>query len=257
MKTRNEIIDKIEKIMRRTQEGAGASEAEVENALGLARKLMDQHNIDMAEIIAAGEKTLDEKDILDVQLDITFGPTEERITHVAAQICDCKVYKVTGGYFVNKTGPNAGLSTRKSKLHIYGINQDVTAARVLVMELYIAVKVLGKQRTGRASGKEFWHYCEGFTLGLLHKANTMRQRSEDEAVLRGSNSTALILRKDKVINDYEVAVLHLKPAKPRKLGAKVLSDAYQAGMRDGKNYDLSGAERNRSGKIAPDQKRLN
>jgi hypothetical protein len=242
---REEVIEKIEKIMRRTHDGSGASEAEVEQALAYARKLMDQFQIDLAEVLEANKEELSDKDITSQQLETTVGTFQTEICRTACDICDAKFY------FANDVVLKKGKYSRVKKYVIYGMTQDVIAARCLFLELMLAVKALGKAKYGTGSGKEFWTYCGGFAVGLRDKARSLKH-SSDTAV-KPSSCTTLIVRKTELIRSFQ-ATLGLRPSRMKGYGSgRQQSDAFGQGYRDGQEYDASP---DRSRKLPRENRRL-
>lgn len=243
---KQKIIDKIEKLMRKTRE-AGASEAESETAIRAARKLMDEYNVELAEVMAAADSAA--KDPLSVDNVVeqvcrennTAVTFERLLMWVVCFVCDCKWYKQKE----IKSGP----FKRKRQLVLYGFERDVVAARALWIELSITVKAMARAHLGKGWSSKHLQYANGFAYGLYDKAKAMKDERERKPV-ETSDCTALIVRKkEDALTTYGEEKLQL--AKGRSHMRPVDSN-FALGNSHGRQHDLKA---DRSQKLKPQPKR--
>ena len=78
------VIDRIEQLLKRTTEN-GATQAEAEQAVAYAQKLMDKHNLELADVVASGEEKLGMDDVseVDAQFKAKFESFEKSLIHTA------------------------------------------------------------------------------------------------------------------------------------------------------------------------------
>jgi hypothetical protein len=229
MADRDSILSKLEALMKRTREN-GASEAEVESAMAVARKLMDQHNIAMEEILLkeqqGGAQTIDVVE-QDVRTSAKKDRFEHYLMHAASDICDVKWYWKTF---------KLGGGRKQITLVFYGMKHDVLAAKLLFLELLVTVRAMARVKVGKGWTQRHYYYCDGFTAGLMQKAAQLKAQSQQAA----TSSTALILCKDQAIAKYADEVLKAKTAKTRGIDkSRLSSEEFQEGYRDGCDYDLN------------------
>lgn len=229
---RDKIIDKIEKLMRRTRE-AGASEAEAESAIAMAHKLMDQHNIELSEIeleragTAAGLEVVEEEARTQAS---NVGRFENTLIAAVTIICGVKVYLRTSRV-INKNGR---LGKRVS-IVFYGTRTDVAVARLLLNELFIVTRALARGRLGKGWTQQHWRYCEGFAMGIYQQA---KQQEEQQKAAHTSDCRALITTKQLKLREYEegLGLSQTKGGRPKV--NRAANAAYQHGVDDGRAYDV-------------------
>lgn len=232
MSTREQIIDRIEKIMRKTREN-GCTEAEVEAAARMARKLMDEHNVELAEVLAKEERSLGAEDIVEEVARKTNTGVNHEVTliNVVSDLCDVK------GYMRHYDR----LDSRKIEVVFVGLPVDIAAAKMLYLELVIACRALARGNVGPGWSKKHYWYCHGFVLGLAQKIRDDKLRAKSK-----NAGTALVVVKDQLITEH-MAKKHLITRKARSLdGERANSREFRQGVRDGREYD---ARADRSQKI--------
>lgn len=249
MADRDSILTKLEALMKRTREN-GASEVEVEAAMNVARKLMDEHNIAMEEVLLQQKQSASPSSIEikeeKVRSVSTVRRFEQSLMHVVCCVCDTKWY--------HKQVYVPGKRTPETMMVFYGMGHDVLASKLLFLELLVTVRAMAIVKVGGGSGKNQMKrniYCDGFCSALYHKARTLKNQSNKAA----ASSTSLILVKDVALIKYGQEVLNLRTGKSRPRDQKHLSsEEFNAGYRDGDSYDLNPK---REKQVAHQPKKLN
>jgi len=235
MADRDSILTKLEALMKRTREN-GASEAEVESAMAVARKLMDEHNVAMEEVlgrqVAGGQATIEVTEE-EVRSTTTVRIFERYLMDVVCGICDVK-------WFQRVDRQKFGKTTKLTHYFFYGMKQDVFAAKLLFLELLITVRVMAVAKIGSGGGKLQMRrntYCDGFCAGLSCKASQLKEQSRRDTPTTG---TSLVLRKDVAIQRYAEDVLHLQEVAVRPIQKeRLMSHEFNMGWRDGAEYELN------------------
>lgn len=212
MKTRKEVIEKIQKLLALSKSD---NEHEAFSALKMARKLMAKHNIEMSEDIEIG---IEEDDtIID---EAVFETTKEGISnigHVIAENFKCKMYREKCG--------------RSLTIKFVGRPTDVNIAKETYTYAIITSKKLAKKMikemkdNGKSTSGAEREYLIGFAIGLK-EAFEEQNRQEGE-------SFELSMLTPVCVNDY-FNKLNLVKSKPKKVK---YSDAYVNGYNDGKAFN--------------------
>lgn len=240
--SRESIIDKIRNLMKRTSE-KGCSEAEVEAAMKIARNMMDKHQVEMADLMEAQKREYTLDDIVEqvVRTHCKIDKWERSMAQCVCMMTDTKCYTTE----VPVLGKN-GKWTKQFRMTYYGERQDVDAAHALYVELLIVFKAMARHRLGAKWTQAHYHYMEGFGRGML--SIFMQQRQEAQAN-HSSTSTGMILHKSTLIKTYAETKLKLTTRIARPVSKKGdNSDAYQAGVNDGRAYK-AGSTAERSNKL--------
>lgn len=235
MADRDNILSKLEALMKRTREN-GASEAEVEAAMAVARRLMDEHNIQMEELLAKqkmdGSPSSIEIKEEQARVSAKMDRFEKYLMHTASYICDVKWYYKT----VRRFDPEDQKVKKQIQLIFYGMGHDVFAAKLLFLELLVVVRAMARVKVGKQWTQRHYYYCDGFCAGLMSKAQALKAKSNRAAV----SSTSLILVKDHAIAKYGEEVLCLHTGKSRPMdSSRYFSKEYSEGYQDGNEYDIN------------------
>lgn len=247
-KSRADIIDKLEKLMRRTKEN-GCSEAEIEQAIAFARRLMDKHNIEMSEVLSASNKELNINEITEecVRTHSKTDRHEISILHTVCNVCDVKAY------FIKDRILNKNMKFKDQyKFMVFGFPNDVLAAKILYSELLIASLAMTRHRLGTGWSLQHKYYCNGFCAGLYQKSKDLKQNA-GQGSTNQSACTALIRIKDQLIRQYEDG-LNAKTRRSGRAPKAGENGEYYQGLNDGKSYEY-GVDRH--SKLPQEQKRLN
>lgn len=171
--TAERIKDRVRKLMAYANDGA-ASAGEIENAMAHAAKLIDQHNLDVAELGTA--------ETADVKMGRHFGRTGSSkiylweghlATAVEGLYGSVKVYasttpvvsRVDGVVQLNKDGSRKFART----FAFYGPDDDATDAAALYEEWNRSIVTMALMRWGAAYKGEGGSYCEGFVQAIQDK----------------------------------------------------------------------------------------
>jgi hypothetical protein len=230
--SKESIIDKIRNLMSRTAD-KGCSEAEVESALKIARKLMDTHQVEMADLMEAQKRSYTMDDIVEqiVRTHCKIDRWEKMMMQCVCILTDTKCYR-TETFVVE-----AGKHVKKKQVVYYGEKQDVAAAHALYVELLIVFKAMARHRLGTKWTQAHYHYMEGFGSGMLSVFYEERAAAKSQ---QSSNTTGMIIHKSQLIKAYAETKLRLKTSRssaPAKKGEN--SGAYRSGHADGRAYNPS------------------
>lgn len=255
--TRDKIIDRIQKLLRRTEGSANASEAEVEAALEVAQKLMQKYEIEMAELMVKEGKT---GYTVDDVVDQTTGGFHSRgtvyrferlVESICNVICGTKSYMKRGQ--VAKTIGGKAKWGKNDQIHFYGIGSDVGAAVALWLEIMVVSHALARQHLGKGKWTaQHWYYCDGFGIALWRKAEALAKASKPQTT---SACTAIITTKSTAIATYSEG-LGLKTTRGANYGRGQATDAYDKGQQDAANFDLEMKNKAKVGSTN-DHKKLN
>jgi hypothetical protein len=230
-KTKDKALDQVAKLMNLAKNG-NTTPGEVEAAMTMARKLMDKHGIEEAELdAAAGRKA--------VVGDVKMAQTEERaemlhwvqrLAHVVALVTE------TRPLFCSRR--EAGMSRARLSVKFFGLRGDAAVAAQLMRDLERLAKecarTAGYQDTagGRA---DFRAYCVGFVDGLRSRAKADRE----EAVSSSEKCRALVVTKGALVEaGYKLLAGPVKMVKQR--GGAVGASAHGRGFADGASRNPTG-----------------
>lgn len=231
--SKESIIEKIQRLMQRTSE-KGCSESEVEAAMKIARKMMDTHQIEMADLMAAQKKSYTLDDIVEqiVRTHCKLDRWEKTMMQCVCIMTDTKCYMKQEGKYNEK-----GKLVKVHHVVYYGEQTDVAAAHALYVEMLIVLKSMAKHRLGQTWTQAHWHYMEGFGSGML---DIFYQEREVNATTQSSNTTGMIVHKSQLIKTYAETKLKLisRASKgTRKTGE--MAGAFGQGRADGRAYKAS------------------
>ena len=236
---REKILSRLESLMKRTREN-GASEAEVEAAMRVARKLMDENNIEMEELLEKQKRTLNTTDVVDheVRSHCKKERHEDALMWAVCYATDTRWYYTQKWVLDEKKGKHVKQFVR----HIVGLEQDVTAARVLFLELLLTMRTMARVKLGTKWTQQHFWYCNGFAEALCTKCRDMQDASKKEAETRTASNpgTGIILVKNEIIQ-AKLEELGIVKKKPSRVGGRgeFSSDAYNTGRRDGYAQNVS------------------
>lgn len=212
----------------------GASEAEAMAAFKIAQKLMSEHGVTEADILANNDAA---KDFLREMLRDGRKNLHEVDLYCAATIaefCDVKVWQskeynggIKSGVVLNYFGYKADVETAKY------IREVVYRAMEWEWVMYAnSLENVGHKRTIRKS----------FMVGLAGRVNARLRDLKKET--RTSGGTSLIVLKNQMVTqEYLRQVnIHLKKAPKSSVIAIKNSDAYNAGASAGNRVSLTRAE---------------
>lgn len=238
--SRARIIERVRKLMA-FRDGT-ATEAEIENALSLAARLMEQHAIDRSEVAAAGgdDRSGDSANPAPARARAE-SPLGGNVAHWEVWLAMAVREAVPGvSYYTNsfygQASPGRPGTGRRSWVYWYGPETAVAIARMLFDETRVIIATLAAGMYGgcyRGPGRS---YAEGFAQALHRRVQQERQQSERREVVTA------IVRRDAVANDQWLARelgVQLTRRSSRR-GGPIDRDAFEHGRTDGQRHEFSG-----------------
>lgn len=202
------IKERVRKLMAVANDG-NAPEAEIDSAMRLAAKLLDQHHIDASEI---GQEGKDE----DLKMGRTFATSQASKFSTWEGVLGhaiCKLFGCVQHYLSNDKAPiraNGFIQVDKDgspkygkKLCFYGPAVESAEAASLFQEWSASIATMGVARWGGCFRGDGGAYCYGFATALRNKAYQIdkdRQQIQARPVVllagtveSGNQSTAITL----------------------------------------------------------------
>lgn len=198
------VKEKIRALLRLGADESGATEAEAENAIRFARRLMLQHNVredqleelDPHEAAAAAERE---------EYGQATATTEGSVTTNWESVLAAAVSRLVGSvgnYLANGTVPRRKADgtlefnpvTGKPMIHrafvFYGPAEDARDATVLYREWSAAIVALARMKYGGALKGPGRSYCDGFAQALWRKA--LAALREEQALIEAFKARAAL-----------------------------------------------------------------
>lgn len=219
MKTRDQILDRIKKLMAMARDGS-ASEAEVFTSLKIARSLMTKHGIEEHEVWFDRPDAASHVKERAAQVKSRFAFWERLIARSVAKITDTE-------FVLDERGP-------KKKVLFCGLGSDPEIAAELFRALLPAVRSSARNRGFndrlKTKRKAYRSYCLGFSVGLFELSEQLQERE--------AQTSALVVAKAEVIEQHlqQHNDLRLKPSHAPKMNRRNL--AFSIGRVDGRTHDL-------------------
>lgn len=227
---RERVIEQIRKCLNLA--GNNPSEAEVQAALAMAKKLMDKHDIDEAEVnvkATADQNAVNVNEVDGVRRKGNVEKMDQLIAMACATLCSCKVILLRDGSM--------------AICRFIGFPRDIAVAQALSEQLRIVMRTMARFKYGKKWGNEHTSYSVGFAAKLLKRA-TEQQEARRAAPVEVTG--AIVLAKDHAIARFHA--LHYTPRRmpTKKDGTERASRAlsrfndaaYKAGWNDGETIDL-------------------
>jgi hypothetical protein len=232
------VIERIRKLMTYANDGS-ATEAEFENAMGHARRLMDKFNLTEDAVLLEPGKVEDVYASIKEHTGYTrangIDQFDKRLAQVPCIICDVKCYTSMrwcddkGNRYVSD---RTGRPQQREHLIFYGLPKDCAVAIAMYHELLATMRAMVRFRFPNDWQQHFSSYCTGFVGRLMERAHEARQVGQAES----STTTAIVLRKD-VLLDRKRQELGLVKAKSR--ASRISSgEGFNAGREDGGRVSL-------------------
>lgn len=192
------IIDKVKKILAKV--GRGASEAEAQTAIAMAQRLLEQHNITMAEVDAPQSEFVEE-----VAWDGSREPAE------AVFIANI----LQGHFFVSLT--TLKIPGTCNRYYLFGERANIEVSKWIWHRLTDQYRSLFRSYriSNRAPASERKSYYCGLTDGLSYRLRCERLATVECA----SGGYELALRKatDRLNEAFGIHYPTMKPAKTRSI----------------------------------------
>lgn len=219
------LIERIRKLLSRTP-GAGATQAEAETALSLARKLMDQHGLD-AETVASHAGADNDWTVGDAweTAGIVTAPEAIFLGAILSQFFHVKAFRERKG------PPDFGVMIR-----LFGEKHRVEVARWVYVylagiysDLWVAHRVATKCRKDRQKA-----YYQGLTWSIAKRLKD--ERAGEEVAASEGNGTALVKLDDRLAKAFEAAYPELPTARTPRYRDR---SSMQAGIKDGEGINIA------------------
>lgn len=215
-----EIIERIQKLLRHAAGEGHHSEQEVESAMRLARKLMEKHNIEEAEVYAHRPEDVRVEGAIAYEVNYSLNYQDRILATVCEVLFDVR-----------------GLIHGRGTIRFYGVPRDVAVACATYRELQTTMRALARLRYGSRWYKPHRDYCVGFVGRLHERAKEIVRSSKTEA-----GTTAIVLVKNTIVDKWMAE--HFASARAAKSQYRVQhGGAYDAGKRDAESVQLGSEDR--------------
>lgn len=200
------IVERIKKLLAMTGE-AGATDGEIENAVGRAKAMMNEYHLTEADL---SHEPADDYSKIKPE-DFTRCPSyvgtaifawEQRLAYTVSEFVGCPAYIDNNIQVVRKNGI-AQFDDRNKLRHgksivFYGVPEDARIAADLYDEMRLTIATMAAARYGKVYRGEGASYSEGFVSGLnsnLKKASLIEYKAAEGS----STSLVLIARRDDLV----------------------------------------------------------
>lgn len=243
MKTKEQVIEQIRKLMNYARDGS-ASEGEVENALGHAKRLMSKFDVEEHEILPKSESAQKAAYESIIELDAYdraggINPWDRSLLNALCQMFDTRMYTQSRYYRRNPDGTiGEEFRDRHGKWQdrefavVYGLPRDVEVTIALYRELLPTMRTMLRFRYPRDWRKLEGSYCEGFVDRIYTRAR------EAKSYAKHSETTAIVLVKDQLVARYAEEKLNLRSRRGGGGRREIDGGAYAAGSTDGSRVSL-------------------
>ncbi len=236
---RARILDRIRKLMAFNH--ATATEAEVENAMGLAARLMEAHAIEQDEVEAALRTSADDAAAAShVERDLRRGDAVASMSWWEKILASAVREAVPGvGSYIERKRRRTRRGGTSSRSHLvwYGPVAAVEVAELLYEETRLVIASMATFQYGGCFRGEGRSYAEGFAESLYAAAREARAASEQQ-----ERVSAIVLRTE-AANERWLADRH--GVRPRASTSAAPSGehhdgAFLHGTRDGQAHEFGG-----------------
>ena len=254
--SKNEIIEKVKKILAKADESRNASEHEVQAAAEMARRMMARYNLSLADVELDSDEVKFHEEIRIMHAEA--GETgvafqfEHMINHAVAKITNTE-------YFLNRRrayNPGRKAST-VTKMIFAGTEVDVAVAVELSRYLLRKVRELSKVEVGGGVTVARRSWCEGFGNRVLERAResvivkrevmdengTITEQDPDMSEADARKYALVIAGKEEKLADY-LRAAGVRAGKSKSRRVSYDREAYARGREAGSRVDLG---RNRLG----------
>ncbi len=217
------VLEKIRKCLKLAASNSNATEAEASTAMAMARKLMDQHNIEMSDVDIKKEVATGAQEVPVTDKPKAFTPLWEM-----AMALVCNELFGTQHFYRHR---GSGSWTGKTTVVVFvGVGQDPLIAKEAYTILCGLVRKMGSKKG--YSGSVLRDYCLGVTRTLIRRAGEIAAKSKGQT--QPNRCTDLVVVKDQLIKAHlDSKNLQEARASNARCGAE-----YQQGLRDGQTVNL-------------------
>ncbi len=220
-KVEPKIVERIRKCLKLADKTRGATEAEAETAMAMARKLMDEHNIKLTDVqmeeeVKEGARSVHTKPK-------AFVPRWEKRM---ARVCD---FLFGTEHYFSVVGDRTWTGG-KTKIVFIGVGQDPDVASESYAVLCSIVRKMGSAKG--LSGSDHRDYCLGVAETLSMRAHDIMKASEAKPEM--SSCRDLVITKKQLV---KTKMNELDLGKERSWEGRY-SQHYQQGRTDGHKINL-------------------
>jgi hypothetical protein len=243
------IKEKLKKLLSISKDDS-ASENEIESSLRIAARLMQSHHLSEDDLFESEEDQVSKIEKSNFKSVTTYVGGKKfkwetvLLSYVARLVGGIVIYtghrelkKTPSGLLVN--GGEKGVS-----FHFTGIAEDVEIAKQIFDELRWVIISLARMKHESVFKGEGAVYAEGFVNGLSSKLNVEQHKianenNTDRGLILSKRRNELIKRKTELAYNFleKNSVKLVKKGKLR--GGTGTDKAFEDGLNDGKNYDVS------------------
>lgn len=226
---KDEAIRKIKKLMALADPNRGGTSSEVEAALNMIEKLVNENNLIMSEIVLEGDEIeiVRSESVLDSS---KIAVWERLLQQAVAALCDCK--SVVRGYQQKRSMKVTGLS-------FIGHVKDVAVA----VDLFkIFRTTLQKSSVNFKLAADRRSYCQGYAIALHRRISEMKKQSS-------STETGIVFvgKKQSAISKFceKEALKEAEHAPPMRPTTGAFMAGFSKGMKDDIGIDKRLKEKER------------
>lgn len=263
------VIDKVRKLLNMTGEN-GATDAEIQNAMDRAQKLMHEHHLSEADLNhepVDDYKKVDEAEYSTFRTFVggAFYKWEMDLASFVQEFVGCPCYLDNNKKLAKKNGivltyewGGKEYTWNGKSIVFYGIAEDAAIAANLYEEMRKLISTMAMAKWGKVYKGDGAAYSEGFVMGLFSTMRKARESEKSQAKLSNS-STGLVLvaRRDDLVKYKktkadnwlkEAKGIELKKPSAGNWGAyDNQSSARSEGFSDGKATNVSAARSKKIG----------
>lgn len=224
---REAIIERIKKILARTAENSGATEAEIEQAMAFARKMMDKFNVSQEEIYKSskGQQSIRDQ-IIEVEVYKRMGRLDrfdQVLGKAVSHILDLKSFSI-------KDIEGCKVCQR---LMFAGLPQDVEVGVLMYQQFLVMMRAAARLICGKGWNNSHVSYCYGFSDRLCARAQELQNRSSVAC-----HTTAIVVLKNQIIDEVMASRYKFDKAKKSNAGSTINPLFWHLGQEDANKVDL-------------------
>jgi len=231
--TKEDVIEKVRKIMAKADPSRNDCEAEAANALRIAKRLMAEHGLDMADIEVSGEDAEDGNfNFVNCQNETEYkGFYVNHIINAVATITSTRAFRT-----VHHQADGRHI---KYRVTFCGTETDAAVASAMFNMLLGMTKARARSfasQHGRTDRSFVKSYEEGFAHGLNQNAQAKVDLGSKE---KNDCYALMVITKDKALENWMEKEHDLRAARNSSHGTRNLdATAYSHGKADAKSVNL-------------------
>ena len=243
VKSKEEVLELVRKLLNLADRNKNDSEHQAKLALDRAHQMLEEHGLDMAEVQMQEGGSWDIEEWMD-EPKSQYDTWNKHLGFAAGILFNCKVYITTRGY--NRTG-----EYRLKSMTLVGEAVDVAMAREVWPWLTKKARQLARDHAGKGWNASHRSFCEAFSTRIWLRANEQCKADElkkeaDRTVTREDGTqqevcTALVVAEKKSAIEQWLADrgVTFKKSRQRARTGEFDWAAGAAGDSAGKNVNLN------------------